>query len=276
MNHRRFLLGVLACIMAVSVFAQADSTPIGPRDVLSIKVLEDPTVSTDRITVGPDGRITLNLLGKVDLTGLTPLQAEARIKSLLEAKFMNKATVAIQVLEYSSKPISIVGAVTRPGNIVGSSESITLIQAITQAGGLAAGYGKELYVLRTAPTGLTEQIAIDIDDLLVKGNPDLNLPLMPNDVINVPVEQPITVYILGEVMRPGKSQFRRSQAATLLQALADVGGPTDRASKIVVLKRRVNGKEQTTDINYVDIIRGKRADIELQDNDTIYVRESFF
>lgn len=274
--NRTVSLGVLLCLLAVSAFAQAGGTPIGPRDVLSVKVLEDPSINTDRVTVAPDGKITLNLLGKVDLSGLTTAQAEARISSALEARFMNKATVAVQVVEYSSKPISIVGAVTRPGNIVGSSESITLIQAITQAGGLAAGYGKELYVLRTGSTGLTEQIAIDIDDLLVNGNPDLNLPLMPNDVINVPVEQPITVYVLGEVMRPGKSQFRRSQTATLLQALADVGGPTDRASKVVVLKRRVNGKEQTTEVNYVDIIRGKKADIELRDNDTIFLKESFF
>src|SRR5205085_10838873 len=100
---------------------------------------------------------------------------------------------------------------------INATGHVTLIRAITRAGGLARGYGKTIYVLRTASSGLTEQIAIDIDDLMVNGNPDLNLPLVPNDVINIPMDTPISIYLLGEVTRPGKVQFRRSQSPTLLQ-----------------------------------------------------------
>ncbi|MEO6259611.1 MAG: SLBB domain-containing protein, partial [Thermoanaerobaculia bacterium] len=147
----------------------------------------------------------------------------------------------------------------------------------TQAGGLAPAYGRTLYILRSSANGLSDQLAIDVDDLTIRGNADLNVPLRANDVINIPSESLVTVYVLGEVMRPGKVQFPRSQQhPTLLQALADAGGLTDRASRTVVLKRWVNGAEATIEKNFKRIIDGKQTDLPLLDNDTIVVKESLF
>jgi polysaccharide export outer membrane protein len=252
----------------------ASDAPIGPRDYLEIKVFQDPSLNT-KITVSDDGRITMPLLGKVEVSGLTPADLESRIKTMLEAKYITKADVTVTVLEAGSKPISVIGAVTRPGRI-GITGGISLIQAITQAGGLATGYGRTLYVLRTAANGLNEQIAIDIDDLMVNGNPDLNLPLRANDVINVPIDTQINIYVLGEVMHPGSVQFRRSQTPTLLQALAAAGGPTDRASKAVILKRVVSGTEKTFRYDFKKIIDGRQNDVVLLDGDRIVIKESFF
>lgn len=248
--------------------------PIGPRDVLEIRVLEDATMS-GATTVGDDGNIVLNNVGKVSAAGLTVAQLEAKLETLLEANFLAKATISVQVVEYSSKPISVVGAVLRPGRISASSNT-TLIQAITQAGGLTTGYGRELYILRTGQNGLSEQLAIDIEDLMVAGNPDLNIPLSPNDLVNIPLDTAITIYVMGEVSKPGKALFRRSQTPTLLQAIADAGGPTDRARSQVIVKRKVNGKEQTIRVNYKRIIAGRAKDLILQDNDTVVVEEAFF
>lgn len=264
--------------LATAAFAQdmpltADG-PIGPRDRVDIRVVQDPTLNTVT-TVADDGRVALSLLGKVEVAGMTPSQIEARLKTLLEAKYMTRADVSVQVIEYGNRPISVIGAVTHPGRI-NATANITLIQALTQAGGLANGYGKALYVLRTGRNGLTEQISIDIEDLMVNGNPDLNLPLAPNDVVNIPMDTPIIVYVLGEVMRPGPVQFRRSQTPTLLQALASAGGPTDRASKTVNIKRLVNGKDTRISVNFRSIANGDKADVALQDNDTVVVKESVF
>lgn len=275
-------IGLVATVLiALASAAVAEELPlltndaaIGPRDVVEVKVLEDAAMS-GRITVTDDGNIILTNVGKVYVAGLTSSQIEAKLKSLLEANFLAKATVSVQVVEFSSKPISVVGAVLRPGRISASGNT-TLIQAITQAGGLTTGYGKELYVLRTGSNGLSEQLAIDIEELMVAGNPDLNIPLAPNDLVNVALDTPITVYVMGEVQRPGKALFRRSQTPTLLQAIADAGGPTDRASREVVVKRMVNGKEQTIKADYKRIINGRIKDLILQDNDTVVVREAFF
>jgi polysaccharide export outer membrane protein len=279
---RLCLLLIAVVAVAGPAFAQdltppspvASDAPIGARDVLDIRVFQDPSLNS-RVTVMDDGRITFPLIGKVEVAGMTPGQVEQRIRTALEAKYLSKADVTVIVAQAMSKPISVIGAVTRPGPIAATG-NISLIQAITQAGGLSQGYGKQLYVLRTGAKGLTEQIAVDIDDLMVRGNPDLNIPLMPNDVINVPVDTPITIYVLGEVMHPGTVQFRRSQTPTLLQALAGAGGPTDRAGRTVVIKRNSGGKETTMKANYRRIIDGSQPDVTLQDGDTLFLRESVF
>ncbi|HET8775848.1 MAG TPA: polysaccharide biosynthesis/export family protein [Thermoanaerobaculia bacterium] len=279
MKFQGVLLTVLIMIAAGAVAQElpilSADAPVGPRDAVEIKVIEDPTIS-GRTTVNDDGSITLNVVGKVQVAGLTSTQIEAKLRALLEADKLTKATVAVQVVEFASKPISVVGAVVRPGRIGASGGSTTLIQAITQAGGLTAGHGRELYVLRTGRNGLSEQVAIDIEQLMVQGRPELNIPLAPNDLVNVPLDTPLSIYVMGEVMRPGKVDFRSSQTPTLLQTIAAAGGPTDRASKRVVVKRMVNGKEQTIKINYRDILSGKRNDEILRDNDTVYLQEAIF
>jgi polysaccharide export outer membrane protein len=275
------ILLVALAIMAVAGIAGAQElpilstdAPIGPRDVLDISVLEDKSIAA-KVTVSQEGTIVLNVLEKVQVAGLTASQIESRLKSLLEASYLSKATVTVQVVEFASKPISVVGAVIRPGRISASGNT-TLIQAITQAGGLAAGHGSELYVLRTGANGLSEQVAVSIDDLMINGNPDVNIPLAPNDLVNVPADTPIVIYLLGEFARPGKSLFRSSQTPTLLQAMADAGGQTDRAGKKVVITRLVDGKTERKEVNYRNILSGRQPDVVLRDNDTLYLAPAIF
>jgi polysaccharide biosynthesis/export protein len=270
-----------AILFALAVTAAAQELPIlstgavvGPRDVIEVSVLEDPNIN-GRFSVAEDGTIVLNVLERQQVSGLSASQLESRLRSLLEANYLAKATVTVRVVEFSSKPISVVGAVVNPGRIAASGGT-TLIQAITQAGGLAPGHGKELYILRTGLNGLSEQVSVAIDELMVNGNPDVNIPLAPNDLVNVPIDTPITVYLLGEVMRPGKAQFRSSQTPTLLQAIADAGGPTDRAGRKVIITRNVNGRQERIVVNYRDILAGRRTDVVLLDNDTVFLGEALF
>jgi polysaccharide export outer membrane protein len=265
-------LGLATAGFAQNILNNSD-VRIGPRDVVDVKVVQDEKLNT-HATVSDEGAITMPVVGKVAIGGMTQREAERRIKQVLEARVLNQADVTVQIAEFGNKPISIVGAVTHPGNIGGSN--LTLVQAITQAGGLAPGYGKTLYVIRTGGNGLAEQIAVDIDDLLVNGNPDLNLPLAPNDVVNVPVEVPLTVYVMGEVTHPGKVELRRTQNPSLLQAIAAAGGPTDRAGRNAQINRTVDGKSKTLAANWKRIAAGVGSDVPLQDGDTIYIRESVF
>lgn len=246
---------------------------IGPRDVVDVKVVQDEKFNVVA-TVSDEGAITMPSVGKIVIGGMTQRQAEQRIQQVLESRVLNKADVSVQITQFGSKPISVVGAVTKPGNVGGTN--LTLIQALTEAGGLAPGYGKTLYVIRTAGNGLSEQIPVDIDDLMVTGNPDLNLPLAPNDVINVPVEVPLTVFVMGEVTHPGKVELRRTQNPSLLQAIAAAGGPTDRAGRTARISRNDGGKSKTLSANWKRIAEGNGKDVPLQDGDTIYIKESVF
>lgn len=251
-----------------------NNAPVGPRDVLEIRVLEDSSMN-GRATVSSEGQIILSVVGKLDVAGLTPPQVEARLKQVLEEKFLSKATVSVQVAEFGNKPISVIGAVQQPGRLA-TSGTLTLVQAVTQAGGLTDTAGGELYVLRTAANGLTEQLPINVHELMVTGNPDLNIPLAPGDVVNVPADTPLSIYVWGEVMRPAMVTFRRSQTPTLLQAIASAGGPTDRAGRTVTLKRKVNGREETRQFNYQRILAGKQPDVELFEGDIVHISEAFF
>ncbi len=248
---------------------------IGARDLLSVRVDEDDKLNGDR-RVTEAGTINLPLIGDVQVTGKTPGEAEQAIKRLLEEKYMQRASVDVQVLEFRSRPITVIGAVKTPGNL-GFSGHWTLLEALAAAGGLAESHGNVVYVLRRADSGLFDQVTIDLDDLLVRGDPRVNIPIFANDLINVPVTVEITIYCLGEVAKPGALAFKSSERISVLTAIAHAGGLTDRASKKIMIKRQApaDGRAEVT-VDYNKILAGKEPDLELRQGDVIVVKESFF
>jgi len=247
---------------------------IGPRDLLDIRVDETPDLNVSR-RVGEDGKLSLPVVGPVDVSGLTESEAAQKIKEVLEAKLLQRASVAVQVTEFRSRPISVIGAVRSPGNLSFSGRW-GLLEAITAAGGLAEGHGNVVYVLRRADNGLSDQVAILVDDLLVRADPKVNLPIMAGDLINVPGTVEVTVYCLGEVHQPGAVLFKSSDHLTLLAVIARAGGLTDRAANKILIKR--NGPAGQTDLtaNYKRILAGTDPDLQLQPGDVIVIKESFF
>src|ERR1700759_3280831 len=86
---------------ATSDVLTSSDAPLGPHDVIEIKVFQDPSLNT-KVAIGDDGKINMPLLGKVDVSGLSPNQVEIRIKGLLEARYITKADVSVQVAEYGN------------------------------------------------------------------------------------------------------------------------------------------------------------------------------
>jgi polysaccharide export outer membrane protein len=250
---------------------------IGPKDLLEITVFELPELN-QTVRVSEDGTITLPLLGAVKIDGLTKDELEQRISSLLEEKYLKNPRVSVFIKEYQSKLVAVIGAVENPGmyELIGR---FTLLQMITKAGGFKESASDEIFVLRDGEKGETISIAINLDDLMINGNPKLNIPLQPNDVINVPVDKLMSVYVFGAVRNPGKIEVKMSKNITLLQAVGNAGGLADGARKSGIrLKRkdRKTGAETQIKINLGDIIKGKRRDIELQEGDVIIIPESFW
>ena len=249
---------------------------IGPQDLLEIRVFELPELN-QTVRVSEDGSITLPLLGNVQVGGLTKDGVEEKLKTLLEARWLKNAQVSVFIKEYQSRRVAVIGAVEKPGmyELIGR---LTLLQVISQAGGFKENAANEIYVLREGKDGATTSIAIDLEDLLLNGNQKLNIPLMPGDVINVPVDKIIHVYVFGQVKNPGALQVKMSKKITLLQAIAAAGGLTEGASKRGVTIKRVlkDGREVKIRVNLNDIIKGKKPDIVLQEGDVVYVPESIF
>jgi polysaccharide biosynthesis/export protein len=248
-----------------------DDYKIGPKDLLEITVYELPELN-QTARVAEDGSITLSLLGKVEVAGLTAQQLEQRLATLLGERY-TKGGAHVTVFIREHQKISVVGAVGRPGTyeLVGPT---TLLQAIAQAGGLTAQAMRELYVYRTGTDGKQERIAVSLAELTSGGGQDLNIILQPKDVIMIPIDQTLNVFVYGEVRTPGVIPYLSSKRITLLQAIAQAGGTTEWAKKSkVVIKRkdRTTGKDMKINVNLKRMIGGKVADIILEEGDVVIV-----
>lgn len=271
-------LVILALVAPAAVQAQAQEAVeyrIGSKDLLDIRVLEIPELNLER-RVDDAGVIALPMVGDLEVKGLTAAELRDKLETLLREKYVNRANVSIVIKEYSNKPVSIVGAVTRPGTL-NISGRWTLLQAISAAGGLAPNAGKKIFVLRTRENGETETIEVKTDDLFRSATGSWNLPILPSDVVNIPAKSTVRVFVMGEVKTPGALEFDADDRLSVLTALAKAGGLTDRASKTVMIKRRgTNGKDAETLVNYNRVLSGKADDVHLQPDDVVIVKMSFF
>jgi len=273
--HLTILLLVCAGIARAQGQGKDPAYRAGARDLLAVHVDEDEKLNGDR-RVTEAGTINLPLIGDVQVAGKTTSEIAQAVKRLLEEKYMQRASVDVQVVEFRSRPISVIGAVKTPGNL-GFSGRWTLLEAVAAAGGLAENHGNVVYVLRRADNGLSDQVTIDLDDLMVRGEQRVNIPIYANDLINVPVTVDVTIYCLGEVNKAGAIAFKSSERITVLTAIAHAGGLTDRASKKILVKRvaPADGRTELT-VDYNKILAGKEPDLELRQGDVIVVKESFF
>ena len=249
---------------------------VGPGDLLELKVFEVDQLS-QTVRVSEDGSITLPLLGRVVVEGLTQEGVVQKLTGLLQAKYVKNPQVTIFIKEYKNQQVAVIGAVEKAGSyeLVGRKN---LLQIISMAGGFSDNASDMIFILREGPDGQTRTIAIDLKDLTINANPALNVPIEPNDVINVPADREIRVFVMGRVTKPGAVTFKLSAGVTLLQAIADAGGLAEGAkeSGVTITRKDGAGNEQKIKVNLKDILKGKKKDLKLQEGDVVYVPESFW
>jgi len=282
MINRRFIFIIFSIFIVVSStvsFSQERPTEdyrIGAKDLLNINVFGLEELNK-RVRVSEDGKISLPLLGEVEVKGLTKSELEKKLSRLLEEKYLQDPQVTIFIQEHKSRRVSVLGAVDEPGpyELLGRQ---TLLQLISEAGGLTEKAGDKIIVIRQLQDGTSTVFKISIDDLFLEGDASLNIPLQANDIVNIPVDKEVFIYVFGQVKRPGALKVKKSNILTLLQAIAQAGGFSERASKGKVLIKRIDkdGKEQRIKVNVKDIIKGKKKDIQLLEDDVVYVPETIF
>ncbi len=259
-----------------TVATQRSDYVIGPEDLLEVSVFELEGLNKT-VRVSEEGMITLPLLGAVRAEGQTRRGLEEIVRSLLEEKYINSPQVSVFIREFRSRSVSVIGSVRNPGTykLLGAR---TLIHMISEAGGLSDKAGPLLYVIRVSPEGASERIAVDLDGLMIQGRAELNLLVESADVINIPADPQMSVYIYGAVRSPGELSFRKSDAISLLQAITKAGGLTDRAAadKVRIKRKSDSGVEQQIDVKLKKIIKGKKEDMPLQDKDVVVVPETIF
>jgi len=285
MNYRKIGSVVLFLIVVSASLAHAQVDEafikeyrIGAKDLLEITIVELPELN-QTVRVSEDGSITLPLIGKVAIDGLTKEEVEKKLAALLlEQNYVKNARVTVFIKEYQSKRVALIGAVNKPGmyELVGR---MNLLQLISQAAGLTEQASSQLYIIREGQDGSQSRIVIDLEDLINQGNQTLNVPLQAGDIVNVPTERVINVYVFGAVRNPGVIPVKMSKKINILQAIAQAGGLAAGASKsgvTITRKDPKTGKETKIKVNLNDVIKGERTAVDLLEGDVVYVPESIF
>jgi len=251
---------------------------LGAEDLLDIQV-SGVEALTRVVRVSDAGKITLPLLGEVRAAGLSRSALERDLASRLEERYLNDPQVSVFIKEYGSKMVSVLGAVMKPGRYAMTSRR-TLLDMLSEAGGLKDDAAPFAVITRkpASPETPPQTLRVDLDALLYDARSDLNLEITQGDLINVPRDRPMFVYVHGAVNKPGEFETPSSRPLTLLQAIAKAGGTTDRAAvrKVQLLRRRTDGSQETIPIDLKAIMRGQVEDPVLQDGDVVVVQETYF
>jgi len=249
---------------------------IGRQDLLEISVFDLPELD-HTVRVADDGSITLPLLGRVIVAGLSKHTLEQLIEEMLEARYVRDPQVTIFVREYESKKIAVTGAVRKPGTYEMLGRR-TLLEMISIAGGLDSDLGKRIYIFRRGADGMPKPIEVDLERLVYAADPSLNHTIAAGDIIYVPTVKKIRIFVSGAVRDPNLYEVPEDQPVTVLRAITLAGGTTDRAGekRVQIVRTSAEGERTIIEVNLRKIKKGKAEDPRLQKDDLVLVPESFF
>jgi polysaccharide export outer membrane protein len=156
-----------------------------PQDLIRVQILREEELNRE-VRVSQELTVALPLIGIVDLKGKTVRQAEEDIRNAYDKDFLVNPQVNVFVIEYWKRFVKVFGSVNAPGVVVfPPEEGLTLLGAISRAGGFSRlADNKRVILTRTTPDGRAETSTINADDLLKRGTGE-DVPLLPDDVINV-------------------------------------------------------------------------------------------
>ena len=237
---------------------------LGAGDVIRVTVYQNPDLSLET-RISELGQITFPLVGSVALGGLSVTAAQERIaKQLRDGKFVLKPQVTVFVAQVRSSQISILGQIGKPGRYPIEIVDSKVSEMIASAGGIIPG-GADVVTLVGTRNGKPLKLAIDLPAILQAGRNELDVAVANGDIIYV--DRAPNFYMYGEVQRPGV--FRLERGMTVLQALAQGGGLTQRGTERGM---RVHRRDARGVVNVIEL---KMSDLVERD-DVIYVRESVF
>jgi protein involved in polysaccharide export with SLBB domain len=156
---------------------------IGNGDVFEVRVLGQPDIS-GRYKVGNEGTIQFPFLGAMEASGKEPGQlAQDIAKGLRDGNYLRDPQVSVLIEQSNSKRLSVLGAVTKPGTFP-IIPGMTVIQAISQAGGFTGLADKDNTVVTRRVDGKLERYRVPVSEI-ARGTTE-DIPLRANDIVFVP------------------------------------------------------------------------------------------
>ncbi len=257
--------------------ANLPAQKIGPRDLIAIQVYDSPEL-TRTVRVGDDGLIRLPMLKqRIKAEGLMPSDLETAVAAALEEEdLIIDPSITITVAEYSSRPISVAGAVKSPLTFQASAP-VTLLEAITRAGGLTTDAGSEVLIStkQPGPDGETAALIqrVPVKALIDLADPDANLKLTGGEEIRVP--EAGRIFVVGNVKRPGAFALQDSSESSVLKVLALAEGLAPFAGKqAYIYRREASGSKNEIPIELSRIMERKASDVPLLANDVLYIPDA--
>ena len=157
---------------------------VGPGDILQVRAWKNEALS-QRVTVRPDGFVTLPLVGDVMASGRTVDAISKDIATQATRYYTESPVVSVEVAELHSYRVYVMGEVSRPGEFTPKAQ-ITVLQAIALAGGFTrfAAPNKVVIIRRDAQG--ERRIPFAYSPVVEDGDLQENLPLQSNDTVVIP------------------------------------------------------------------------------------------
>ena len=262
---------------AVAVPGQAQPAPaapaiaveqdyhVGPQDVLKIVVFGEPTLGGS-VRVDNDGTIPFQYLQRVKAADLTVSQIAESIRKGLADGYVRSPQVSVEVEQYHSQNVYVLGEVRAAGKypVLGNA---TLLDVLTQAGSTTATAGHWVLINHARAGGAAGPVTIDdkasadlrINMKDIQSGKAQNILIRDNDTVFVPKAE--IIYVNGNVRAPGVFPF--DDGLTVYEAVALAGGPTEKGSSRVSVKRIISGKLKEFDVKQTDTLKA---------NDQVFVK----
>jgi len=251
---------------------------IGPNDLVALSVYQAPEF-TRTVRVSSEGRLRLPMVKQtIRAEGLLPSELEQAVaEALRNEQILVDPVVTVSIVEYSSRPISVAGAVRKPTTFQAIG-TVTLLDALTRAEGLSQDAGPEILVTRRQPGPDGDLVSlvqrVPVRGLIDAADSELNLRLYGGEEIRVP--EAGRIFVVGNVKKPGSYPVLDVSDTTVLKMLALSEGLSPFAGKQAYVYRREDGTGTKNEIaiELRKIMDRKAPDVPLQPQDILYIPDN--
>jgi polysaccharide export outer membrane protein len=234
--------------------------------LLDISIFGAPELART-VRVAGNGAIDLPFIGSILVSGFTPEDIRQVIaKKYADGNLLRDPQVSIQVKEYATQGISVMGEVAKPGifPLLGTAR---LFDAIAAAGGTTPRAGAKVTILHRDRSAVPETVSLFA---AAEGASESNVRVFPGDTVIV--RKAGIVYVVGDVNKPGGYVMENSENFTAMQAIALAQGAARTAAlnRARVIRRSAAGLQELP-VPLAKIFSAKAPDMKLQAEDILFV-----